>query len=109
MSWRPLQESTEIVLNSPSYSQSKFYGASIIIERYASAPDSFNIRLTGSNEAVAAFKENIPTLALAFREGHFPFQIGRIEAEYKDEKPLFRRKEKGSRKNDDNDLTEGQK
>jgi len=85
---------TEIVLNATSYSQSKFYGASIIIEKYATAPDSFNIRLTGSNEAVAAFNKNIPNLMAAFQKGNFSFGIGRIEAEYKDEKPLFRRKEK---------------
>ena len=84
---------TEVVLNAPSYAQSKFYGASIIIEKYAAAPDSFNIRLTGSNEAVTAFNQNIPNLMTAFRQGKFSFGIGRIEAEYKDEKPLFRRKE----------------
>lgn len=87
---------TEIILNADSFSQSKFYGASIIIEKYASAPDSFNIRLTGSNEAVTAFNQNIPYLMNAFRKGNFSFGIGRIEAEYKDEKPIFRRKEKQS-------------
>jgi hypothetical protein len=89
---------TEVVLNSLSYTQSKFYGASIIIEKYASAPDSFNIRLTGSNEAVNAFNQNIPSLLSAFQRGNFSFNIGRIEAEYRDEKPIFRRKEgkKGS-------------
>lgn len=94
MSTPPGITRTEIVLNATSYTQSKFYGASIIIEKYATAPNSFNIRLTGSNEAVAAFNQNIPSLVAAFRKGNFSFGIGRIEAEYKDEKPLFRRKEK---------------
>lgn len=94
---------TEIVLNAASYTQSKFYGASIIIEKYASAPDSFNIRLTGSNEAVTAFNQNIPNLMTAFQKGNFSFGIGRIEAEYKDEKPIFRRKER----REENDLSGG--
>lgn len=94
MSAPPGISRTEIVLNAPSYAQSKFYGASIIIEKYATAPNSFNIRLTGSNEAVSLFNQNIPSLAAAFQRGKFSFGIGRIEAEYKNEKPLFRRKEK---------------
>jgi len=85
---------TEIILNANNYAQSKFYGASIILEKYASAPDSFNIRLTGSNEAVAAFNQNIPSLMKAFQKGNFSFRVGRIEAEYKSEKSTFRRKEK---------------
>lgn len=87
----------EVVLNAPSYSQSKFYGASIIIEKYASAPASFNIRLTGSNEAVSLFQKNIPNFMEAFQKGNFSFEIGRMEAEYK---PLFHRKEKSGSKQD---------
>jgi hypothetical protein len=85
---------TEVILNSPSYAQSKFYGASIILEKYATAPHSFNIRLTGSNAAVDAFRQNIPALTAAFRKGDFSFNIGRIEAEYKSDKPVFHRKGK---------------
>ncbi|MBX7066726.1 MAG: hypothetical protein K1X28_05800 [Parachlamydiales bacterium] len=86
---------TEIILNNPSYANSKFYGATITIEKYATAPDSFNIRLTGSHEAVVSFKENIPSLMSAFENGNFNFRIGRIDVEYTLERPIFRRKEKG--------------
>lgn len=86
---------TEVVLNNPAYANSKFYGATITIEKYATAPDSFNIRLTGSHEAVASFKENIPSLLNAFENGNFNFRIGRIDVEYSLERPIFRRKEKG--------------
>jgi hypothetical protein len=86
---------TEIVLNNPNFTDSKFFGATITIEKYATAPDSFNVRLTGSQTAVTAFKENIPSLMTAFQNGNFTFRINRVEAEYSVIKPYFRRKEKG--------------
>lgn len=89
---------TEIVLNNPAYAGSKFFGATITIEKYASAPDSFNIRLTGSHEAVVSFKENIPSLMSAFENGNFAFRVNRLDVEYSVEKPMFRRKEKSEDK-----------
>lgn len=84
---------TEMVLNAPSFAHSKFFGATITIEKYATAPDSLNIRLSGSNEAVATFNQNLPSLIASFQTGNFPFRIGRLEAEYAFERPVFRRKE----------------
>lgn len=89
---------TEIVLNNPAYASSKFFGSTITIEKYATAPDSFNIRLTGSHEAVVSFKENIPSLMSAFENGNFAFRVNRLDAEYSFEKPIFHRKEKGGDK-----------
>lgn len=87
---------TEIVLNNPSFASSRFFGSTITIEKYATAPDSFNIRLTGANQqAVVSFKENIPSLMNAFQNGNFAFRIQRIDAEYTTDRPIFRRKEKG--------------
>jgi len=91
---------TEIVLNNPSFAASKFFGATIKIEKYATAPDSFNVTLTGSNQAVVAFKENIPSLLTAFQNGNFAFRVNRIDVEYTTEKPVFRRKEKGEERGD---------
>lgn len=91
---------TQIVLNSPSYAESKFYGATITIEKYATAPDSFNIRLTGNDAAVASFRENIPSLLTAFQNSNLPFRIGRVEAVYSMERPVFRRKERGEGRQD---------
>lgn len=84
---------TEILLNAPSFANSKFFGSTISIEKYATAPDSLNIRLTGTDEAVTTFNQNISSLYAAFQNGNFNFRIGRISAEYSIEKPLFRRKE----------------
>ncbi|MBI5272905.1 MAG: hypothetical protein HY861_02865 [Chlamydiia bacterium] len=82
---------TEFVLNSPSFANSKFFGSTISIQKFASAPNQINIRLTGSNEAVNAFNQNIPSLLSLFqRKGRFAFTVNRIDTAY--EKPLFRRK-----------------
>lgn len=90
---------TEVVLNNPSFANSKFFGTTITIEKYATAPDSFNIRLTGSQEAIKSFQENIPSLLTAFQNGNFNFRVGRLDVEYSPlERPLFRRKEKGEDK-----------
>ena len=90
---------TEIVLNTPAFATSKFFGSTITIEKYATAPDSLNIRLTGSNEAVQSFNQNISSLVAAFEQGKFAFRIGRIEASYQTvDKPVFRRKERGGEK-----------
>ena len=83
---------TEFVLNAPGFANSKFYGATISIDRFSTAPYQLNIRLTGSQEAVTAFNQNLPSLMNAFRQGNFSFTVNRLDAVY--EKPIFRRKEK---------------
>ncbi len=85
---------TEILLNNPEMEGSVFYGSKIVLEKYSTAPDSFNIKLTGNPEAVAMFNGNIDILMETFSRGNFNFRIGRIEAAYETERPLFRRKER---------------
>ena len=94
---------TDFVLNSPAYANSRFYGATITIEKYATAPDSLNIRLTGTDEAVKAFNQNLPSLMNAFKNGNFAFKIGRLEVEYTSDKPSFGRKEEKRKKSDFDD------
>lgn len=89
---RPGVLETEVVLNAPSFAASRFFGSRIVIEKYATAPDSINIRLLGPSAAVDAFRQNIPSLLTAFEKGSFPFRIGRIEASHETERPLFHRK-----------------
>jgi hypothetical protein len=89
---------TEVVLNNPEMENSVFYGSKIILEKYSTAPDSFNIRLTGSPEAVIMFNNNISVLMNSFHRGNFSFRINDIIAthEIKEDQHLFRRKEKTS-------------
>lgn len=91
---------TEVLLNAEGFRSSVFYGSTITIEKYATAPDSLNIRLSGSPEAVAKFQSNITTLQAAFTRANFKFRVGRLEAEYKTDRPLFRRKERGDKGGD---------
>jgi hypothetical protein len=93
MSTRPGVSRTEVTLNSPAFASSKFYGSTIEIIKYSTAPDSLNIRLSGSNEAVTKFNQNIPSLLAAFQNGNFKFRIGRLDAVYSAERPVFRRKD----------------
>jgi hypothetical protein len=91
---------TEVLLNSPQFASSKFFGSKIEITKYSTAPDSINIRLSGTNEAVTLFNESLPDLYTALQNGNFNFRIGRIDAVYATEKPLVRRKEEGEGKQD---------
>ncbi len=71
----------------------RFVGCKLFFERYSTSPDSFNIRLTGPQESVKLFNDNISSLIDAFQAAYnnksIKFQIGRLTAEYE---PLFRRK-----------------
>ena len=88
---------TEVILNSPAFQQSMFFGSSLILEKYASAPDSFNIQLIGSNhQQMNAFIEGISGLYQAFEQGRFSFRVGKIHASYDPERALFRRKDSAS-------------
>ncbi len=94
---------TQVILNSPAFTSSIFFGSSIILEKYSTAPDSFNIFLRGPQQAVVMFNENLDGLLDAFKRGNFNFKIGRLEAEH--ERPLFKRKEKTSGKDTDTGST----
>jgi hypothetical protein len=87
---------TEFVLNSSSFANSKFFGSTITIDKFATAPHQINIRLTGSQEAVTAFNQNIPSLMNAFQKGNFAFTVNRIDASYE---KLVHRKEKSKESN----------
>ena len=95
---------TEVVLNTPAFQNSVFYNTTIQIEKYASAPDSFNIRLTGTPEAIKVFNSNIENLTtaftLAYEDRRVSFRIGRLETALAPERHLIRRKKEGGGKED---------
>lgn len=88
---------TEIVLNADSFRNSPFYNSKIVLEKYATAPDAFNIRLIGNPEATKTFDQNsgnlIAAFTAAYEERRVQFRIGRLEVSLDMDKPLFRRKE----------------
>jgi hypothetical protein len=83
---------TQVMLNSAAFASSVFFGSKITLTKFSTAPDSFNIVLTGSNQAVNLFNENIDDLMSAFQKGNFDFKVRRLEAVYDTEKPLVKRK-----------------
>ncbi len=83
---------TEVLLDSPAFRGSVFYGSTITIEKYATAPDQLNIRLTGNPQAVNLFNQNMPSLMQAFQSGSFAFRVNRIDTEHAPARPLFHRK-----------------
>ncbi|MEM8628964.1 MAG: hypothetical protein AAGF04_02685 [Chlamydiota bacterium] len=84
---------TEVLLNSPAFEKSPFFGSALVFEKYASAPDSFNIHLIGNTtQQVNAFAAALPDLYEAFQKGQFSFRVGRLDASYDPDRPLFRRK-----------------
>ena len=93
---------TEVQLNSPSFQNSVFFNSTITIAKYATAPDSFNVRLTGTPEAVQAFSNNVESLSSAFTAAYedrrISFRIGRIETALAPNRPLIRRKKEGESK-----------
>jgi hypothetical protein len=99
---------TEVILNQLAFQKSVFYNSTITIEKYATAPDSFNIRLTGSDTAVKMFNDNIPNLmssfANAYEQKNIKFRIGRLETSYSTERPLIRRKKEAGDKDTGGDL-----
>lgn len=88
---------TQVTLTSSAFQNSVFQGATITLQRYATAPDSFNITLSGSDQAVKAFNQNIDSLHNAFARGRFPFRVGKLEASYGKSKPPLVRRKKSAR------------
>ncbi|MBX9744165.1 MAG: hypothetical protein K2X08_03020 [Chlamydiales bacterium] len=90
---RPGISTTTVTLDSAAFTGSKFFGSTITIDKYATAPNALNISLSGSPEAVSAFNQNLPTLSAAFKQGNFPFTV-QLKTSYRTDKPVFHRKEK---------------
>jgi len=84
---------TEVILNSPKFETSDLFGARIVIEKYSTAPESYNVRLIGNPRAVAIFDENLESLQAAFKNSNLDFSVNLLRTEHEREKFLFHRKE----------------
>lgn len=92
---------TSFILNSPQFASSRFFGTQIIIQEFASAPKEFNIQIHATPEAVDIFQANADDLMAAFQSGGYNFKVNRLETSLLTSKPLFSRKERVSREQDD--------
>lgn len=86
--------SMTVILDNEKFASSRFYGSKITFEKYSTAPNSYNIRLTGSQEAVTIFNDNLDGLYKTLQKADLDFDVGRVYAEYDQTKPLFKRKPK---------------
>ncbi len=63
---------TTITLTMPN---SVLNGAQVILDHYSSAPNSFNLQLLGTPEAVNYFNQNIDDLLAAFQQSKLNFKV----------------------------------
>ncbi len=86
---KPGLSQTTINLTAPQFASSIFFGCRITIEECDSAPKEFNIRLSGSEQAVKAFTAHKQELEIAFTEGFengkFHFKVHQVDADLSSE------------------------
>ena len=70
---------TRILLESPKWESSPFYGSEIIVEEFSSAPKIFNVKIIASPEAAKIIELNTPSFMQLFEERKFPFRLNRID------------------------------
>ncbi|NGX45818.1 MAG: hypothetical protein K940chlam2_00998 [Chlamydiae bacterium] len=77
---------TTIELTSDGFASSVFYGATITLTEYSTAPKVFNIHLSATPEGVALFEAHAGELSAALHKGNFGFGIHRLETELQNER-----------------------
>lgn len=95
---------TEVLLNSMALRNSVFFNSTVILEKYATAPDSFNIQFVGSSAAVSLALQHknalLSSFAAAYQDKRISFRIGRFDAFLPTERQhlIRRKKELGGEK-----------
>lgn len=97
---------TEVHLNRPEFENSILFGTVISVEHYKTAPDSFNVRLMGTPQAVNVYNDNLGQLMAAFQKPELKFQISRIDVEIdtSSHSGTFKRKSKKGKKDTETGL-----
>lgn len=85
---------TEITLTSDKFQSSVFYGTTIALDKYSTAPDAFNVRIMGSQQAVNLCNANADELMGAFQRGNFGFKVQRFDTSLDTHGGTFKRKPK---------------
>jgi hypothetical protein len=82
---------TTLFLDNPN---SIFYGTTITIREFSTAPKAFNVEITSFTPAIQAIESSKNDLLSAFQNGNFNFSIHRLETFIQsEERPVFHRKE----------------
>jgi len=93
---------TTLVLDSPQFSASPFFGTEVSIKEFSSAPKAYNVSLSSTASALPILQAHLPELLAAFEQGDFHFKVHRLETEIRSEhRPFFHRKQAASNQEQD--------
>jgi len=83
---------TSLFLNNPS---SLFFGTTVTIREFSTAPKAFNIEIRAASEVLAILNAGKQVLLSNLEKSEYAFSVYRIEThlQQSDERPLFHRKE----------------
>lgn len=74
------EQTTTLVLDSDRFASSPLAGAKITITEFRTAPQIFNVEISGAPSAVALIQQSQEALLRRIATGHFSFSIHRFEA-----------------------------
>lgn len=78
-----------------SMKNSVFDGAEITLDHYSTAPNSFNVRLQGSPEAIQLFNANIEDLMTAFQQTKSPYTVNILSPSLQKKYRMVKKKGEG--------------
>ncbi len=86
---------TSFSLDNPQFSSSSFFGTTIIIKEFATAPKAFNIEIISNPLAIGTIQRNQQQLLSLFAQGNFHFTVHRLETQIEQDsnRPLLHRHE----------------
>ena len=73
---------TTLILDSPQFKNSVFFGTQITITEFSTAPKAFNIEMRGNTQAMNLMNENTEELVAAFAAGNYNYKVHRVDASY---------------------------
>ena len=71
---------TTLVLDHPHLSGSVFFGTTITIKEFSTAPKAFNVEILSNPTAIATILQQQDHLLSLFAKGNFPFTIHRFDS-----------------------------
>jgi hypothetical protein len=88
------EKETTLVLDSPQFASSVFFGTKITIREFSTAPKAFNVEIVASQLAINTIDPCKNDLLSAFQNSHFNFSIHRFETYlHTEDRPVLHRKE----------------
>ncbi len=90
---------TTLYLDNLQFASSIFFGSSITIREFSTAPKAFNVEIAGSAAAMALLEASKPELIKSFQASRFNFSVHRIDTQIRADRPVLHRKEEHDSQN----------